>query len=90
MQGWEHNSTRVWDLVPDVITELHNMAEVDAESLPIHEPHFDPIAFQEENTDPKLTNYALSKDELQDLGIVATRVRLDIYLKARLYEIRDS
>jgi len=42
------------------------MAELEAEDLPIHEPHFDPIAFQEANADPKLADYELSKDELQD------------------------
>ena len=45
MQGWEPNSTRVWDLGPDIVAELQQMAEVGVEELVLLRQPFDPIAF---------------------------------------------
>ena len=48
------------------------MADLDEDLLEVLEPHFDPIAFQEANQNPKLEAFKLQEDELRDLGIRAT------------------
>ena len=75
MQDWEPKSTRTWDMGPDIVAELEEMAGVDEDLLTVLEPHFDPIAFQEANQNPQLGAYKLQEDELRDLGITATRIR---------------
>ena len=72
MQDWEPNSTRVWDLGPDIVAELQQMAEVAAEDLEQLEPVFDPIAFQEANQNYKLERFTLPEAELHDHGIMVT------------------
>ena len=65
-------AARAWDLGPDIIAELQQMADFDEDLLEVLEPHFDPIAFQEVNQNPKLEAFKLYEDELRDLGIRAT------------------
>ena len=64
MQGWESNSTRVWDMGPDIVAELRNMREIDPDSLPRRETAFDPAAFQEVGKQPTIEDYRLSVEEL--------------------------
>ena len=75
MQEEPAQAARVWDLGPDIVTELQQMADLDEDILEVLEPHFDPIAFQEANQNPQLGAYKLQEDELRDLGITATRIR---------------
>ena len=60
---------------PDVNAELTLMAELDADELPAHEPHFDPINFQELVTNPKIEEYRLDPEELRQWGVIVTMVR---------------
>ena len=57
MQEWETHSTRAYDLGADIIFELQQMAEINAEELPRLEAAFDPITFQEANPEPKIEAY---------------------------------
>ena len=75
LQALEAAPTRVWDLGPDIITELENMQEMDEAELPILEPPFDPIAFQQANKNIHLQAYKLAEDELRIHGTVVTKIR---------------
>ena len=69
---------------PDIVAELRHMQEIDAESLPRLETAFDPMAFQEVVKQPKITDYQLSEDDLQEQGDLASRIRKQISDKADL------
>ena len=71
----EQGLTRTWDMAPDIIAELQQMAGVDEELLAIIEPHFDPVTFQEVTTNPKIEEYRLDPGELQQWGVLATSIR---------------
>ena len=45
LEGWENNSTGVYDLGPDIIAELESMEDIQSQELPKLEPVFDPITF---------------------------------------------
>ena len=44
------------------------MFDIDSSLIPPTEPFFDPIAFQEGNAELKLANYALTQEQLEDMG----------------------
>ena len=77
--------TRVWDLGPDIIAELEQMASVEEDLLADLEPYFDPITFQEVTSNPKLEEYRLDPDALRHWGVRATSIREQILMKAQLY-----
>ena len=54
----------MFDLSSDIVAELSNMAEIEADELPIQPSPFDPIAFQGQNHDLMFSAYQLTEDEL--------------------------
>ena len=64
--------TRAWDLGPDIVAELEEMASVDEDLLTLLEPYFDPIIFQEVTSNPKIEEYRLDSDELRQWGLRVT------------------
>jgi len=65
MQSWESNSGKTFDLDGDIVQELQLMAEIDGTTLPVLISPFDPVAFQETDSNPKIEKYKLSREELQ-------------------------
>ena len=59
LQDQEQEVTRTWDMGPDIVAELEEMASVDEDLLAVLEPHFDPITFQEVTSNPKTEEYRL-------------------------------
>ena len=68
---------------PDVALEVDNMYRLDIDRLPVWTPLFDPIAFQQQHKDIKLTDWKLEEPELQAWAARAIEIRADIDRKAR-------
>ena len=54
-----------YEMGPDVALEVDNMYRLDIDRLPAWIPHFDPVAFQQQHKDIKLTDWKLEEPELQ-------------------------
>ena len=62
IQSWEPNSTRGYELGPDIILEFSEMADIDILELGDFIPLFDPSVFQANNPDLLFVNYEMTVD----------------------------
>ena len=58
-----------------MLAELEKMADIDVADLPAHEPHFDPVAFQESNPNLQMQDYRLGEEQLKNHGVTVTMIR---------------
>ena len=69
----------------DILYGKQQMAAIQLEGMPQLCTYFDPIRWQEQNSQPHLAVYKLSDEQLKDWGAVATEIRKGINQKADNY-----
>ena len=73
-------------MADDILYGQQKMAAIKLDGLPQLLAHFDPIKWQEQNSQPHWAVYKLNDEQIKDWGAVATAIRKSIDRKAANYK----
>ena len=73
-------------MADDILYGQQKMAAIKLDGLPQLLAHFDPIKWQEQNSQPHWAVYKLNTEQIKDWGAVATAIRKSIDRKAANYK----